>query len=273
MNPSHANPSQTLRPVTRTRRFATARVVLALMLREMSTTYGKTWGGYIWAIIEPVGGIVLLTFIFSISLREPPLGTNFAIFYASGLLPFLFYMKMAGKMAQAINFSRPLLHYPAVTFADALIARALMNAATELLVGILVLTFILTTMETRTDLQVLQLALAYLMAFVLGVGVGITNCFLFAWFPVWDNLWGVLNKPLFIMSCLFFVYDDIPQPYADWLWWNPLIHVVGQSRHAFYFSYSASYVSVPYVMGLGLGLIALGMGLLLRYHKKLLNEL
>ncbi|MDJ0823602.1 MAG: sugar ABC transporter permease, partial [Paracoccaceae bacterium] len=41
------------RPAYRRRRFATARAVMALMLREMSTSFGRSPGGYLWAILEP----------------------------------------------------------------------------------------------------------------------------------------------------------------------------------------------------------------------------
>lgn len=45
-----------LRPVSKQMPFATFRTVMAMVLREMTATYGRTPGGYIWAIIEPVGG-------------------------------------------------------------------------------------------------------------------------------------------------------------------------------------------------------------------------
>ena len=33
------------------RRFATARTIMALILREMSTRYGRTPGGYLWTVV------------------------------------------------------------------------------------------------------------------------------------------------------------------------------------------------------------------------------
>ena len=35
------------------------RAVAALVLREMSTRYGRTPGGYLWAILEPLGMIIM----------------------------------------------------------------------------------------------------------------------------------------------------------------------------------------------------------------------
>lgn len=261
-----------LREVRKHRSFASARSILALILREMETSKGRASGGYLWAIAEPVGGIVLLTLIFSVGFRSPPIGTNFAIFYATGVVPFMAYLDMSGKISGAIRYSGPLLAYPAVNFMDALLARIVFTAITHVIVSALIFTGIVALMDTRTDPQVFQIAIGMGMAFVIAMGVGAMNAFLFEAFTWWQPLWGILMRPLFLVSCVFFVYDDIPPPYSDWLWWNPLVHVVGQMRHAFYPSYSGDYVSYLYVFGLGFGIFALGLALMVRYHRDLQNS-
>lgn len=263
-----ARPRQ-LKEVRKHRSFSSFRAIAALVLREMQTSNGRGRGSYIWAILEPVGGIVLLTLIFSIGFRAPPIGSNFAIFYATGMVPFMAYLDMSGKVSGSITYSKPLLAYPAVTFMDALLGRIVFNSITQLMVAIVIFSGILLAMETRTDPQIGGIALAMLMALVLASGVGAVNCFMFQAFTWWQSIWSILMRPLFILSGLFFIFDDVPQPYQDWLWWNPVIHVVGQMRRSFYPSYSGDYVSLIYLFGLGLGLIALGMGLLVRYHRDL----
>lgn len=99
-------------PYSGVRSVATPRTIVALMLREMVTTYGRSPGGYIWAIVEPVAAIALLSFVFSIAFRSPPLGDNFPLFYASAYLPFMLFLDVNNKLATAIKFSRPLLAYP-----------------------------------------------------------------------------------------------------------------------------------------------------------------
>lgn len=261
-----------LRPVHKQRSFASFRAIAALILREMSTTNGRTANGYLWAIAEPVGGIILLTMIFSVGFRSPPIGTNFAIFYATGLVPFMTYLSISGKVATSIQYSKALLSYPAVTFMDALLARILFNSVTQILVAYLIFTGITLTQETRTDPQIFGIALAMLMTFVMAVGIGVINCFLFAAFAWWQFVWSILTRPLFLISGLFFIFDDIPQPYQDYLWYNPLIHIVGQMRKSFYPSYVGDYVSPGYVFGVGLVLTAVGLGFLLRYHRDLMHS-
>ena len=91
-------------------------------------------------------------------------------------------------------------------------------------------------------------------------------------FPVWVTIWGILNRPMFLISCIFFLFETIPQPYQDILWYNPLIHIVGEMRAGFYSNYDAPYVSELYVYGVSLCLTVVGLVLLRRFHRELLER-
>ncbi|MEM8537935.1 MAG: ABC transporter permease, partial [Pseudomonadota bacterium] len=253
-------------------RLATMRAVIALVLREVATTYGRSPGGYLWAVLEPAAGIALLTLIFSAGFRSPPLGTNFALFYAAGLLPFLMYSDISGKLGQTIQFSRALLAYPRVTFLDALMARFLLNMLTQLVVHGLVLGFILVVQKPDTTFEVAKVAMAYGMLLTLALGVGTLNSFLTLAYPVWQTAWAILSRPLFLVSCIFFNFEIVPQAYADYLWLNPLVHVVGMMRDGFYPFYQPTYVTVMYPIVLGCGLGMAGLFLLNRYHRDILDN-
>lgn len=261
-----------LKEVSRHRSFGTFRAVGALVLREMQTSNGKASGGYLWSIAEPVGGIILLTLIFSTGFRSPPMGTNFAIFYATGVVPFMAYLDMSSKVANSIKYSKGLLSYPAVTFMDALIARILFNSITQIVVATIVFVVICTTMETRTDPQFGQIALAMAMVIALSSAIGAINCFLFEAFTWWQPMWSILMRPLFLISCIFYIFDGIPEAYQKVLWWNPLVHIVGQMRHSFYPSYEGGYVSYIYLFGLSGVAFSLGLFLLIKYHRDLQNS-
>ncbi len=260
-----------LRPVKSQRRLPTVRAIAALMLREMSTTYGRSPGGYLWTVLEPAAGIAVLTAIFSLGFRNPPIGTNFAIFYATGMVPFMCYGGINIKIAQSINFSRQLLSYPSVTYVDALLGRLILNTLTQLLVGYIVFSGILLMFETRTTLELDRIILSYAMAISLGLGIGVLNSVLTSFFPLWQQIWSILTRPLFIISCIFFLFDTVPEPYRSYLWYNPLVHVIGIMRSAFYTSYDATYASPLYVFGISLVTLVLGLVFLRRYHRDIIN--
>jgi capsular polysaccharide transport system permease protein len=256
-----------LRPAHKVPRFATLRTVTALILREMASTYGRRPGGYLWAVLEPVGGIAAMTILFSLFLHTPPLGTNFVMFYATGLLPFMMFTSVNAKLATALTYSRQLLAYPRVTIVDALVARLLLQAITQIIVTIVTLGGILVLFDTGTTFVFDKVILASLMAIGLATGCGILNCLLVSVIPFWQGVWSVLTRPLLIISGVIFVFDAIPMPFRDWIWFNPLIQIVGTMRAGFYPNYDDSYVSVSYVAAVSLIPAVVGMLFLRRYYR------
>lgn len=254
------------------RSFPTMRTIVALVLREMTTSYGRSPGGYLWAIMEPAAGTALMTVIFSLGFRNPPLGNDFAIFYASGLVPFFAYGSVSGKVGTAILYSKSLLIYPAVTYLDALIARFILNATTQILVAYILFSFIIVVMDNAVSLSLGPVLLSFAMVLSLALGIGTLNGFLFAVFPVWQQAWSILTRPLFIISGIFFLYDTVPEPYQNYLWYNPLVHVVGISRSGFYARYSADYASPTYVFAVAGICFVIGLVFLRRYHRDILHN-
>jgi len=246
--------------------------VVALMLREMSTSYGRSPGGYIWAILEPVAGIGLLTVIFSIGFRAPSLGISFAMFYATGILPFGMFTDISGKLGQALNYSKQLLAYPRVTFVDAILARLLVNMMTQLLVNYIIIIGIMMFFETRTTPDLAIIARAYALVVMFSLGVGTLNSYLMRRFDIYQRFWSILMRPLFLLSCVLFLFETIPQPYRDYLWYNPLTHIIGLMRRGYFGNYDALYVSELYVLICSLIPLVIGIMLLRRDHKSTLER-
>ncbi|KIC47786.1 sugar ABC transporter permease [Tateyamaria sp. ANG-S1] len=253
------------------RRFATFRVVVALILREMSTTYGRSPGGYIWAILEPIGAIAILSFVFVYLFRLPPLGTNFALFMASGFLPLGLYTGLTSKVGMSIPFSRPLLTYPAVHYIDAIAARVILHVITQIVVMFIILGGLIVYYDLNVTLNLWRIADAIMMAVALGTGIGLLNCYLMAMYPIWATVWAVLNRPMFIISGVFFLIDTVPQAYRDILLYNPVAHIIMQLRSGIYVTYDAVYVSDIYVYLCALIPGLFGLLLLHRYHNDLLE--
>ncbi|RVV97606.1 sugar ABC transporter permease [Mesobaculum littorinae] len=254
------------------RRFRTGRTILALMLREMSTRYGRSPGGYLWAVLEPIGGILILAVGFSLLLRSPPLGNNFVLFYATGFVPFTLYQNISDAVARALNFSRPLLQYPVVTWADAVIARFVLNALTGILVGYIVLFGVLMLAETRAVLDMDDILTAFGLALLLGLSIGMLNCVLLGLIDAWGQIWSIVTRPLFLASGVLFLFEDLPSGAQNILWYNPLFHILGLLRAGFYPTYDASYVSEIYVVGFSLVTLFMGTVLLRRYHRAILTR-
>ncbi len=250
----------------------TGRTTVALMLREMGSTYGRTPGGYVWAILEPIGMIVLLAAAFSLIVRVPSLGNSFIIFYATGYLPFQIYTSTAEKTTRALHYSRALLSYPSVLWIDAFLARFVLNFLTGTTVFCIVMTGIVIVVDARVSLDIFPVIIGLSSAASLGFGVGMINCMLGGLFPVWTNIWSIVSRPLFLASGVLFIFEDMSGLVQSILWWNPLMHVTGMVRTGFYSTYNPMYISLPYVWIVALVLILLGLIFMKPNYQKILEK-
>ena len=92
-----------------------ARVIGALILRETGSRDSRASLGFLWQVIEPVVSIAILSVLFSMISRSPPLGTNFPLYYVTGVVPFHLYASIGRQVSGSMRFSRNLLGLPAVT--------------------------------------------------------------------------------------------------------------------------------------------------------------
>ena len=247
------------------------RSISALILREMTTRYGRTPGGYIWALLEPLGMIIILGYAWSLLSRTPALGTSFFLFKATGFMVLQMFLNVANQTGRAMRFSRPLLFYPRVTWLDAVLARFILNAAVTALVSGVILGGILVLEGIRTVPDVPRIFQAMGLAALMGLSVGMLNCYLFERIPVWEQIWSIGTRPMFLVSGVIFIYEDLPQIGKDVLWYNPVLHLTGIMRDGFYPLYRPEYISGVYLGFWCLVPLLTGMLLLRQYHRDLLN--
>lgn len=234
------------------------RSILALVLREVSATDGRAGLGFLWAVAEPVLGIALLCAAFAVFFDQPPLGRDFALFYATGILPFLFVFDTSNRVAQAVRYSRPMLLFPRVSATDAVLARWLLNGLVHLVIWGLVLGGI-AVVRPVPPFPLLALAVPLGLAALLAFGVGCFSCALGSFWPAWPRIWSVVAKPLFLVSGVFFLPDGLASGVRDLILWNPVSHVVMMVRAAVYAGYDGDLAQPLFVLTVALGLSVLGL--------------
>ncbi|WP_170317616.1 ABC transporter permease [Paroceanicella profunda] len=247
------------------------RVQFALILREMTTTYSKSTGGYLWAIIEPLGAIALLSLVFSAMVRTPSLGTSFMLFYGTGYITYQMYSQLHSSVSGAVSFNRSLMQYPAVTPIDAVISRAVLNFLTLCMSSFLLLTGIVLTQGVQVNLDLINVLSAFSMVALLGTGIGTLNCVLFSFYPSWQRVWSIMMRPLFILSGIFYLPEDLPSQARAVLEWNPIMHCVARMRSGFYGTYHADFVDPVYVCSIGTVTLVIGLYLLRRHKSAIVN--
>lgn len=221
-----------------------------------------------WAVMDPVFTIAILTAVFSAIAHVPPLGRSFALFFSTGYAAFYMYRSTSEQVSAAVEANKALLNYPVVTPYDTVIARILLQVATLFVVNLL-LFGVLYMLVPFERISLGPIILASLISVSLGAGVGISNIVWFHLSSTYQQIWGIVNRPSFIVSGVFFLPETIPSPFREYLMWNPLVHIIGLFRKGFYPTYRANYVDLTYIVGLAVFSIVFGLTLVWVFDGKL----
>jgi capsular polysaccharide transport system permease protein len=212
-------------------------VVGALLVREVTTRYGGKPGGYIWAILEPASYVIMMTLVVGGIAHQPALGTSFSEFFATGYLSFFYYAGCVGYLTSAVRANKTLLSYPNVAPIDTILARLIVQTLTTTLVSVLVLGTII-----------------YSQRFPVSIRWG----YILESYPLYEQIFGIVSRPLMILSGVMYLPDLVPHPFRDVLLLNPLCHATMLFREGFYPEYRATEFNSTYMWLFVLFVFAVG---------------
>ena len=224
------------------------RIVSALLIREMASRFGSKPGGYVWAFMEPAGYVMMMTVVFGAITHTPALGDSFPLFFASGYIGYYFYHATLGYVGSALSGNKALLNYPIVAPIDTVVARFILQMFTNVFVAVAVFALIINfEMRAPPNVNWAPLLQAATLAGLLALGVGMSNTVLFLKFPFYESVYGIISRPLMLISGVFFIPDNLPHPYRDLVLINPVVHVITLFRTGFYPEYRATSLDLGYL--------------------------
>jgi capsular polysaccharide transport system permease protein len=240
--------------------FIQKNVIKALMIRELKTRFGKSKFGMVWLLLEPLFHLVFLSIIWG-TLHHGSPGIDYPLFLVSGIVPWLFFLRCIFQCSNAVQANKGIFFFKNVKPLDTMIARIFLELVISFFTLILFLTgFILLGFgEPINDPARLLYIAALFMLFTTGVSVicgtmgAIVNDF--------EKGMKLLTRPLYFTSGIFFPTHSIPQPYRDWLLWNPLVHYFEMFRNCLFASYRMEFADINYMIYWALGTLCIGLAL------------
>lgn len=234
------------------------RVLYALILREALAKHGKSRIGYIWALLEPITQVLMLVAIFSALGRRSPVGGDLAVFFTTGIVPWLIYSSLSSRMSGALGANQALLSYPHVTPFDVLAGRALLDAVTLLVVFVLIVVSLRLVGMAFEVYDLFNVLMGLLTLMVFSAGVGLINSSIRVYFDSWDKLFNTINRPLYFLSGVFFTAAGLPPQARQYLQWNPIFQCIEWVRSGFFSTYQNTYINYGYAVGCSLTMLLIG---------------
>jgi capsular polysaccharide transport system permease protein len=249
------------------------RVIAALVRRETRAHFGESRLGYLWALIEPALHLTAFALLFGyVFRRSNPLGGNLTLFMLTGLIPYFLYYKLATYLAGAIEGNRALLNLPPVKPLDVLVSRGILEASTYLFVGFIALVGLFVAgIGDALPHYPLRLAVALTVILGFGFGVGIANAVIRVFIRNWASIFMLCIGPIYLLSGIWFLPEEIPPPFRDYLLYNPLMHFIMWVRSSFYVNYDSEYLDKRYATASTIVVFVLALALVRVARRKLLE--
>lgn len=250
-----------------------ARVIYALIMRDIRIRFGQHRIGFAWAIVEPAIHIGILYALRSLVGSITPLHIPLLLWLLSGVVPMLMFRGIFQKVNTAMRNSKDVLILPRIFVMDILWARTFLEFGiycTLYCVMIVMYAIIISPVHIDNPVGIMG-CLVLLM--LLGIGGGMIAMVLVAIFPSVQPLVSAMLRILYFTSGVFFTPTRIPVELHAYLSWNPLLHVFEMLHSSFFPSYMplAGCNDTGYVLLWIIGLFIFGT-LLKNYCMRLLLE-
>jgi lipopolysaccharide transport system permease protein len=152
--------------------WASRELVLTLALRNIKVRYKQTALGVVWAILQPLIGVVIFTIVMRRLAHIPSEGIPYAVFAFAGLIPWTYFVNSANQAADSLVAYRELVtkvYFPRLLAPIS----AVLPGLIDLGISLLALGVLMAVLGVKPGAQIVLLPLWVVALVVITGGIGI----------------------------------------------------------------------------------------------------
>lgn len=241
--------------------FGMAEVVYHSTVRNLRSSHSDAVIGLIMTMLQSLTMIAAFYVMFLLlGVRSSPIRGDFLLYIMSGIFMFMTHVKTVGAVAGGANpVGAMMLHAPMNTLI-AIISSAVSALYQQILTMAIVLSVYHIAMQPITIHDPVGALAMLLLAWFSGVGVGMVFLALNPWIPDFAGLLRtVYTRVNMIASGKMFVVNSLPASMVAVFDWNPLFHIIDQTRGFVFLHYNPRVTSIEYPIYVSLALIMIGL--------------
>lgn len=245
----------------------------ALFLREALFRLYANRTAWLWLLVEPIFHIAFIMLFFELVRMQTVPGADPAMFVMTGLLGFFMARNTALRSMEAINANAALFAYRQVKPVDTVLVRAALEGFLNLVIALVMLAgAALLGFDVLLN-DPLEVIVAFTGLWLSGLGLGLMLSVTNQLLAELATIVKLLFLPLYFISGVMFPVQMVPQPYRDWLFYNPFLHGVEALRGGFFpHYYVVPETSLSFLYTFALVTIFFGLALQVRFARKILAQ-
>lgn len=197
--------------------------------REITQRYKQSVLGHAWVLLNPLFQMIVVSFVFSLILRVPSLGSPYIIFLSIGLLPWNFFLNSLTSSANVLVSNSNLItkiYFPR----EILVYATIIAKSIDFFYSCIVLIVFFLIFKTPIASTIIFVPLILLIQFMLTIGLSL----LAATFNLfYRDIQYIINLLLILwiyMTPIMYPMEIIPMKYRIIFTLNPMAAIVNTYR-------------------------------------------
>jgi ABC-type polysaccharide/polyol phosphate export permease len=224
------------------------RVLVALLLREMLTRYGRHNIGFLWLFVEPMLFTLGVAALWTAAKAYHGSDLPIVAFALTGYSSVLLWRNMPGRCIGALWSNLSLLYHRNIRVLDIYVARVALEfgGATISFAGLSVLFIVLGLIDPPKN--ILEVVGGWLLIAWFGAALAITLGALSHESELVDKLWHPASYLIFPLSGSAFLVDALPAAAQKYVLYIPMVHGTEIVREGYFGSRVHAHYDLGYVV-------------------------
>ena len=230
-------------------------LIWALALKELRVRYKRSFLGFLWALLNPLLMMVILTVVFSNVIRMAI--PKYAVFLISALLPWTFFSQTLSYSVDSVVGNGELLKKVRVEKAVFPLA-ALVSNVINFAFSLIPLLFILLVLRFPLHWTWIYLPIMMLPLIMFTLGCGFFFAAMNVFFRDVAHILQILLSAWFYLCPIVYSLDFLPPRYLALFQLNPMLYILNGFRFSIYYGQLPPMASILASFGIGLVTLILG---------------
>lgn len=249
-----------------------ARVIEALMIRELTTRFGRENIGFLWVMAEPLLFAVLVGLLWRMTKGAEEHGVSVIAFVVSGYIPLVMFRSSMSRAVGSFTANGSLMYHRQIKILDLILVRFLIEFIGHLMayvfIGTLLYAFDLFPMPH--DIGFMLLGWGYYSLFTLSVTLVVAP--LSEMSDVLEKFMPVTAYLMVPFSGAFFMISWLAPAVAQFTLYSPPVHGMEMMRYGLFGTAVAPHYDYLYPLKFSLPCMAIGLLLCRRVRRTLVVE-
>ena len=247
-------------------------VLRMLVLRDLQKRYTRFRLGYLWTLLEPLGMILVLWFVFSVLLGARQLGLQpYLMFLALAILPWWWFTTGMNLATKAFRRTRGALKIATLP-TQLWVARVILVSLLEFVLALPVIVIAAIITRSMPSWLIVFFPVAMLLQFILMYGLGLLVAAVSVVVPDIARFIRIVIRVMFYLSPVLYSVSNIPDKVQGLAFLNPLVGILGLYRVGFWPEEAGTALAYAVSSAICVGALIVGLVVFHRLEPRILKE-